>query len=38
MTKLKELLAKPKRMQTALELEEAGDGEVTSLVGRKGSG
>ena len=37
-TKLKELLAKPKRMQTALELEEAGDGEVTSLVGRKGSG
>jgi CheY-like chemotaxis protein len=37
-TKLKELLAKPKRMQTALELDEAGDGEVTSLVGRKGSG
>ena len=39
-SKLKELLAKPKRMQTVLELNDGADGdaEVTSLIGRNGSG
>jgi len=39
-SKLKELLAKPKRMQTVLELDDGADGdaEVTSLIGRNGSG
>ena len=39
-SKLKELLAKPKRMQTVLEFDDGADGdaEVTSLIGRNGSG